>query len=96
MASDKKPLSSEARLLNMLYRYREESFNPEQYKAATAIIEDLERMQRLSTMTGEIDKTEIALMRLLIARRIKGTGNSLTTDLDEIRSLIQMNQDIFD
>ena len=96
VASDKKPLSSEARLLNMLYRYREESFNPEQYKAATAIIEDLERMQRLSTMTGETDRTVMALMRLLIARRIKGTGNSLTTDLDEIRALIQMNQDIFD
>lgn len=82
-------------LLAKLYAYRETHVMPDIFKACNVLIEALEKELRLAEMSHPYPSSELTLMRLLIARRIKDGTRPFNTDLAEVRALLQIDNDLF-
>ena len=82
-------------LLAKLYSYRDTHVMPEIFKACNVLIEALEKELRLAEMTRPYPSSELTLMRLLIARRIKDNSRPFSSDLAEVRALLQIDNDLF-
>lgn len=82
------------RLLQMLYDYREKSFRPETYKACTTLIEELETALHTRDHL-HWSREELTILRQLISKRIKNKDAPLSEDYNQLRALLQLEDDIF-
>lgn len=95
VATAEQPNKAADTLLSRLYAYRESHYLPDVYKACNVLIEQLEKECRMNAMSHPIPSTELTIMRMLIARRIKGSNAPFSTDLAEVQGLLKIHNDLF-
>lgn len=83
------------RLESYLRSYQETHYQPEIFKACNVLIEQLQKEMRTASLTAPWPMSELTIIRQLIARRIKGTDNSLTEDTELIKAMYQVEEDFF-
>lgn len=84
------------RLLAKLIEYRDNHYSPDVYKACNVLIEQMQTDSMRNSLTYPIPSSELTLMRLLIAKRIKDNSRPLSLDLAETRALLDLyDTDIF-
>ena len=89
------PPPSVDKLLERIIQYRNSHPMPEIYKACNVLIEQLEFERRSAAINHPWPVEEIQLLRHLISIRIKGTGNSLSQDLEETKALMNFESKLF-
>ena len=86
-----KPIDS---LLRQLTEYRDKTKDPNVYKACNTICDDIRKWKMLDATTISWPVEEIMILRQVLARRIKGTGNTLEQDIAETKALLELG-DLF-
>lgn len=82
-------------LLNRLIQYRETHFQSEIYKACNVLIQQLELERRTASIHYPWPAEEIELLRQLIAKRIKGSANTLSQDIAETKAILNVESKLF-
>lgn len=83
------------RLLARLVIYRDTHTMPDVYKACNVLIEHLESERRLAHLQSPLPREEVAILRLLISKRIKSHDAPLSQDIAEIRAMLDINKNLF-
>lgn len=82
------------RLLRLLYQHREKAYRSEIYKACNILIEELESYVRVQDHI-KWSSDELTIMRQLIARRIKSPDKPFKEDIETLRALMALDDEIF-
>ena len=82
-------------LLNRLLQYRETHAMPDIHKACNVLIQQLEFERRTAAINHPWPSEEIALLRRLIAKRIEGSANTLSQDIQETKTLLNIESKLF-
>lgn len=83
------------RLIGRLIAYRDTHPMPEIFKACNVLLEQLMTEQRMSHLQNPLPREEVALLRLLISKRIKSHDAPLEQDIAEIRTMLAINDNLF-
>ena len=90
VASDNQPNKAAEALLKRLLQYREQQYKPELIKACNTIIEELQFHNVLNDTTAHWPANELALVRLLIQKRLRGSENTVEEDRQATKALIEI------
>lgn len=82
-------------LLARLIQYRESHTMPDIYKACNVLIQQLEFERRTASLNHPWPVEEVELLRRLIAKRIKGSDNTLSQDIAEAKAIIELETKLF-
>ncbi len=82
-------------LIGRLIAYRDTHPMPEIYKACNVLLEQLMTEQRMAHLQHPLPREEVALLRLLISKRIKSHDAPLEQDIAEIRTMLAINDNLF-
>ena len=83
------------KLLIKLVQYRQEHPNEKIYKACNVLIEDIEIRRRRDSIPLPWSSSELTMLRLLVAQRMKATDKPLSQDKEEIEAFLNVEDDIF-
>lgn len=95
VATSKPQKKADGRLLQLLYKHRDESYKPEIFKACNVLIEQLEMRVRVADESQPMSSDELTLLRQLVAMRIKNHDRPIEEDVELLRSLMQVETDLF-
>lgn len=79
----------------MILSYRDTHTMPTIFNACNILLEELEKERRTASMLAPWPLDELTIIRLLIARRIHGSGNSLDADKQTIEALLDFDNGLF-
>ena len=83
------------RLYQRLIAYRDASYKPEIYKACNVLLADLEFRLRTTSLVHPWPSDELTAIRLIIADHIKNHNKPTSQSIEEVRNLMQLEQDFF-
>ena len=83
------------RLLERLIIYRDTHPMPDIFKACNVLIAQLEFERRTAALNQPWPRDEVELLQRLIAKRIKGSENTLSLDIKETKELIELEKNLF-
>lgn len=94
VATSNVQLKAADRLLHLLYQHRDCSYSAPIFNACNVLIEDLEnRVRRDDHVKWSAD--ELTLLRQLIAKRVKDPNAPLNDDIESLRALMSLDDEIF-
>lgn len=83
------------RLERALMAYRATTIEPSVHKAIDTILEALQVRMRIADASHPMHASELTLLRQLVAHRIKNNYNALLDDLNAIKALMTLDDEIF-
>lgn len=95
VATTDKPKETWKRLAKYIIDYRDSHVMPDVYKACNALLEMVEKELRTTSLVHPRPKHELAIIQMLIARRIKSHDMSLEEERAEVETLINAFPDAF-
>lgn len=95
VATSSQPESRFRRLEAMLIAYREENLKPGVFKACNVLLEELERTIRTASLAYPWPASELSIIRLLIAKRMRDKSHPLTDDIATMQALYNLEDDLF-
>lgn len=95
LLTDKPQTDKLQRLIDLLEQYYESHPYPNIYKATRVLIESMMIQQRTDQLIHPWPQDEIQLIRLLISKRIHNQNKPLSDDINTIKGLLQVEQDLF-
>lgn len=96
IATNAQPDAKLRRLEAMILAYRETNVKPEVYKACNVLLDELEKAIRTVSLSYPWPASELAIIRLLIGKRIKDKSHTLTEDIATLRALYNLEGDLFE
>lgn len=95
VATAEVPSKSINRLIVLLREYQETHCMPDIYKACEVLIEQLEYEGRVASVSKPWPKSELFVLRQLIAKRIHSHSQPLTQDVKQLETMIKITDDLF-
>lgn len=83
------------RLLRMLRDYQSTVYDEEKRQACRMLIADIEYRARAHDLPNETPIEELTLLRQLVAKRVMGSPNTLSQDINIIKAMLDIETDIF-
>lgn len=83
------------RLLRMLRDYQSTVYDEEKRQACRMLIADIEYRARAHDLPNDTPIEEITLLRQLVAKRVMGSPNTLSQDINIIKAMLDIETDIF-
>lgn len=83
------------RLLRMLRDYQSTIYDEEKRQACRMLIADIEYRTRAHDLPNDTPIEELTLLRQLVAKRVMGSPNTLSQDINIIKAMLDIETDIF-
>lgn len=83
------------RLLRMLRDYQSTVYDEEKRQACRMLIADIEYRARAHDLPNDTPIEELTLLRQLVAKRVMGSPNTLSQDINIIKAMLEIETDIF-
>jgi hypothetical protein len=83
------------RLLRMLRDYQSTVYDEEKRQACRMLIADIEYRARAHDLPCDTPIEELTLLRQLVAKRVMGSPNTLSQDINIIKAMLDIETDIF-
>lgn len=83
------------RLLRMLRDYQSTIYDEEKRQACRMLIADIEYRARAHDLPNDTPIEELTLLRQLVAKRVMGSPNTLSQDINIIKAMLDIETDIF-
>ena len=83
------------RLLRMLRDYQSTIYDEEKRQACRMVIADIEYRVRAHDLPNDTPIEELTLLRQLVAKRVMGSPNTLSQDINIIKAMLDIETDIF-
>lgn len=83
------------RLLRMLRDYQSTVYDEEKRQACRMLIADIEYRARAHDLPNDTPIEELTLLRQLVAKRVMGSPNTLSQDINIIKAMLDIETDIF-
>lgn len=83
------------RLLRMLRDYQSTVYDEEKRQACRMLIADIEYRARAHDLPNDTPIEELTLLRQLVAKRVMGSTNTLSQDINIIKAMLDIETDIF-
>lgn len=83
------------RLVAHLLSYRQQTILPPIHKAIDVLLEELEYKLRTNDFDSKLDRNALTILRQLVAKRVKNNAGNLDSDLEAIKALMSIEDDMF-
>lgn len=83
------------RLLRMLRDYQSTIYDEEKRQACRMLIADIEYRARAQDLPNDTPIEELTLLRQVVAKRVMGSPNTLSQDINIIKAMLDIETDIF-